>query len=153
MPVFFSQLWLMALIPVGLAIMPINKLTILLLLVLAADVAVALLLAEDLRQYRLHTVPAELGSYSHRLRCWTAAVALSNEVAVNVAEIEELDNETMNARCAALINGYWARQGVVIELSGGHGAPLRSNLQPNGLPPVYSGEDAIPITARLTIRG
>ena len=57
MPVFLSQPWLMALIPVGLAIMPINKLTILLLLVLAADVAVALLLAEDLRQYRLHTVP------------------------------------------------------------------------------------------------
>jgi hypothetical protein len=45
----------MALIPVGLAVMPINKLTILLLLVLAADVAVALLLADDLRQYRLHT--------------------------------------------------------------------------------------------------
>ena len=60
----------MALIPVGLAIMPINKLTILLLLVLAADVAVALLLAEDIRGYRLHTVPGELGSYSHRLRCW-----------------------------------------------------------------------------------
>jgi hypothetical protein len=47
----------MALIPVGLAVMPINKLTILLLLVLAADVAVALLLADDLRQYRLHTAP------------------------------------------------------------------------------------------------
>ena len=61
----------MALIPIGLAIMPINKLTILLLLVLAADVAVALLLAEDFRQYRVHAVPAELGSHSHRLRCWT----------------------------------------------------------------------------------
>ena len=75
MPVFLSHPWLMALIPVGLAIMPINKLTILLLLVLAADVAVALLLAEDLRQYRVHAVPGELGSYSHRLRCWTAATA------------------------------------------------------------------------------
>jgi len=96
----------MALIPLGLAMMPINKLTILLLLVLAADAAVALLLAEDLRQYRRIPLPAELGSYSHRLRCWTAAVALSNEVAVDVAEIEELDNETMNARCAALINRY-----------------------------------------------
>jgi hypothetical protein len=103
-PVVLSQPWLMALIPVGLAIMPLNKLTILLLLVLAADVAVALLLAEDLRQYRLHTVPAELGSYSHRLRCWTAAAARNNEMAVTVAQIEELDNETMNARCAALIN-------------------------------------------------
>ena len=147
MPVFFSQLWLMALIPVGLAIMPINKLTILLLLVLVADVAVALLLAEDLRQYRLHTVPAELGSYSHRLRCWTASAARGNEMAVNIAQIEELDNETMNTRCAALISGYWARQGFVIELSGSQGAPLRSNLQPNGLPPGYSGEDAIPMTA------
>jgi hypothetical protein len=137
----------MALIPVGLAIMPINKLTILLLLVLAADVAVALLLAEDIRGYRLHTVPGELGSYSHRLRCWTAEAARGNEMTVDVAQIEELDNETMNARCAALINGYWARQGV-IELSGGQGAPLRSNLQPNGLPPGYIGEDAIPITAR-----
>ena len=148
MPVFLSQPWLMALIPVGLAIMPINKMTILLLLVLAADVVVALLLAEDLRQYRLHTVPGELGSYSHRLRCWTAAAARGNEIAVNVAQIEELDNETMNARCAALINRYWARQGAVIELSGGLGAPLRSNLQPNGLAPGYSGEDAIPITGR-----
>lgn len=122
MPVFLSQPWLMALIPVGLAIMPINKLTILLLLVLAADVAVALLLAEDLRHYRLRTVPGELGSYSHRLRCWTAEAARGNEMTVDFAQIEELDNETMNARCAALINGYWARQGVVIERSGGQGA-------------------------------
>ena len=149
MPVFLSQPWLMALIPVGLAIMPINKLTILLLLVLAADVAVALLLAEDIRGYRLHTVPGELGSYSHRLRCWMAEAARGNEMAVNAAQIEALDNEAMNARCAALINRYWARQGVVIELSGGQGAPLRSNLQPNGLPPPGDiGEDAIPITAR-----
>jgi hypothetical protein len=51
-PIFLSQPWLMALIPVGLAIMSLNKLTILLLLVLAADVAIVLLLAEDLRQYR-----------------------------------------------------------------------------------------------------
>jgi len=55
-PVFLSKPWLLALIPVGLAIMPINKPTILLLLVLTADVAVALLLAEDFRQYRIHTV-------------------------------------------------------------------------------------------------
>jgi hypothetical protein len=68
-------------------------------------------------------------------------------MAVNVARIEELDNETMNARCAALINRYCARPRVVIELSGGQGAPLRSNLQPNGLPPGDIGEDAIPITA------
>ena len=148
MPVFLSQPWLMALIPVGLAIMPINKLTILLLLVLAADVAVALLLAEDFRQYRLHAVPGEFGSYSHRLHRWTAAVARGNEIAINVAQIDELDNETMNARCAALISRYWARQGVVIELSGAQGAPLRSNLQPNGLPADYSGEDALPINAR-----
>ena len=87
----------MALIPVGLAIMPINKLTILLLLVLAADLAVALLLAEDLRQYRMDAVPGELGSYSHRVRCWTAEAVRGNKV-INVAQIEELDNETMNAR-------------------------------------------------------
>ena len=121
----------MALIPVGLAVMPINKLTILLLLVLAADVAVALPLAEDLRQYRLDAVPAELGSYSHRLRCGTADAVRGNEV-INVAQIEELDDETMNARCTALINRRWARQDVVIELTG---VPLGSNLQPNGLPP------------------
>ena len=109
MPVFLSQPWLMALIPVGLAIMPVNKLTILLLLVLAADVAVALLLAEDLRHYRMQTVPGKLGSHSHRRRCWTADAARGDEMAVNVARIEELDNETMNARCAALINRYCAR--------------------------------------------
>ena len=67
---------------------------------------------------------------------------------VNVAQIEELDNETMNARCSALISRYWARQGFVIELSSSQGAPLRSNLQPNGLPADYSGEDAIPINTR-----
>ena len=148
MPVFLSQPWLIALIPVGLAIMPINKLTILLLLVLAADVAVALLLVDDLRQYRLQAVPGELGSYLHRLRHWTAGAALSNEMTVNVAQIDELDNETMNARCTALISRYWARQGFMIELSSSQGAPLRSNLQPNGLPADYSGEDAIPINAR-----
>ena len=97
----------MALIPVGLAIMPINKMTILLLLVLAADLAVALLLAEDLSQYRLHTVAGELGSYPHRLRCWKLrrheAMRLSR-----FAKIEELDNETLNARCAALIDRHRA---------------------------------------------
>jgi hypothetical protein len=93
-PVFPSQPWLMALIPVGLAIMPINKLTILLLLVLAADIAVALLLAEDLRYYRLRTVPKELGGYSHRLRCWMTEVAPGDEMVVNVA-IEEFDDEMM----------------------------------------------------------
>jgi hypothetical protein len=97
MPVFLSQPWLMALIPIGLAIMPINKLTILLLLVLAADVAVALLLAEDLRRYRLHTVPGELCNYSHRLCCWTAGSAGRDEMAVNVTQIEALDYETSNA--------------------------------------------------------
>jgi hypothetical protein len=122
MPVFLSQPWLMALIPVGLAVVPINKLTILLLLVLAADVAIALLLAEDFRQYRMQTVPGKLGSYSHRLRCWTADPEPGDEMVINVSRIEELDNETMNARCTALINRYWARQGVVIELSGGQGA-------------------------------
>ena len=91
MPVFLSQPWLMALIPVGLAIMPINKLTILLLLVLAADVTVALLLAQDLRHYRMQTVPGKLGSYSHRPRCWTADPARGDEMVVDVARIEELD--------------------------------------------------------------
>ena len=69
-------------------------------------------------------------------------------MAINLAQIEELDHETMNARCAALINRYWARQGIVIELAKDQGTPLRSNLQPNGLPRDYSGEDAISITAR-----
>jgi hypothetical protein len=147
MPVFLSQPWLMALIPIGLAIMPINKLTILLFLVLAADVAVALLLADDFRRYRVHAVPGALGN-SHRLRCWITEVARGNEMAINLARIEEVDHETMNARCAALINRYWARQGIVVELSGVQGSPLQSNLQTNGLPPDYSGEDAIPITAR-----
>ena len=116
----------MALIPVGLAIMPINKMTILLLLVLAADLAVALLLAEDLSQYRLHTVRGELGSYSQRLRCWTLrrhrAMRLSS-----FAQIEELGHQILNARCAALIDRHRARQGVVTESSGGQGMPLWSN--------------------------
>ena len=56
----------MALIPVALAIVPINKLTILLLLVLAADVAVAILLAEDFRQYQLHAVPGALDLAARR---------------------------------------------------------------------------------------
>ena len=68
-------------------------------------------------------------------------------MAVNF-EVEELDDQTMNARCAALVSRYWARQGIVIELAEGRGTPLRSNLQPNGLPRGYSGQDAIPITAR-----
>ena len=107
MPVFLSQPWLMALIPVALAIVPINKLTILLLLVLAADVAVAILLAEDFRQYRLHAVPGALGSYSHRLRCWPAEATRGNEMTVNVAQIEALDDETMNpaARRSPAITG------------------------------------------------
>ena len=107
MPVFLSQPWLMALIPVALAIVPINKLTILLLLVLAADVAVAILLAEDFRQYRLHAVPGALGSYSHRLRCWSAEPTRGNEMTVNVAQIEALDDETMNpaARRSPAVTG------------------------------------------------
>ena len=97
----------MALIPVALAIVPINKMTILLLLVLAADVAVAILLAEDFRQYRLHAVPGALGSYSHRLRCWPAEATRGNEMTVNVAQIEALDDETMNpaARRSPAITG------------------------------------------------
>jgi len=43
------HLWLLALIPVGLAIVPLSKLTILLLLVLALDLTVALLLVQDFR--------------------------------------------------------------------------------------------------------
>ena len=106
-PVFLLQPWLMALIPVALAIVPINKLTILLLLVLAADVAVAILLAEDFRQYRLHAVPGALGSYSHRLRCWPAEATRGNEMTVNVAQIEALDHETMNptARRSSAVTG------------------------------------------------
>jgi hypothetical protein len=152
MPVYLSQPWLMALIPVALAIMPINKLTILLLLVLAADVAVALLLAEDIREYRLHTVPGELGSYSHRLRCWTAEAARGNEMAVNAAQIEALDNETMNAR-ARRSSTVTAATRCRDRTERRSGAPLRSNLHPNGLPPSYSGDDAIPITTPSTVLG
>ena len=60
-----------------------------------------------------------------------------------LAHIEELESAAMDARCAGIISRYWARQGVVIEISGGQGAPVRSNLQSNGLPPGYRGEDAI----------
>ena len=104
MTVFLLQPWLMALIPVGLAIMPINKLTILLLLVLAADVAIGLLLAEDFRQYRMHTVPVKLDRYSHRLRRWGTADTRGNEMAVNIAQIENFDAETTSTRCAALVS-------------------------------------------------
>jgi len=146
-PVFLSQPWLMALIPVGLAIIPLNKLTILLLLVLAADIAVALLLAEDLRQYRPAYRTRGMRQPFNRVCHWMAATTRDNRMAVNF-EVEELDDQTMNARCAALVSRYWARQGIVIELAEGRGTPLRSNLQPNGLPRGYSGQDAIPITAR-----
>jgi hypothetical protein len=123
----------MALIPVGLVIIPLNKLTILLLLVLAADVAVALLLAEDLRQYRPAYRTRGTRQPFHRVCHWTAATTRANQMAVNF-EVAELDDQTMNAGGAALINRYWARQGIVIELAEGKGTPLRSNLQPNGLP-------------------
>jgi hypothetical protein len=65
-----------------------------------------------------------------------------------LAHIEELESAAMNARCAGIISRYWAGQGVVIEVNGGQGAPLRSNLQSNGLPPGYHGKDAIPISRR-----
>ena len=63
-----------------------------------------------------------------------------------LTQIEELENAAMNARCAGIISRYWARQGAAIEISGGQGAPVRSNLQSNGLPRGYRGEDAIPIS-------
>ena len=44
-----ALLWLLAVIPIGFAIMPVSELTIVLLLVLAADVAVWFLLGENLR--------------------------------------------------------------------------------------------------------
>ena len=44
-----AHLWLLAVIPIGFAIIPISELTIVLLLVLAADVAVGFLLGEDLQ--------------------------------------------------------------------------------------------------------
>jgi len=147
-PVLLSQPWLMALIPVGLAIIPLNKLTILLLLVLAADVAVALLLAEDLRQYRPAYRTKGTRQPFHGLSHWTAATTHEPIRWLSTLKLEELDDQTMNARCAALINRYWARQGIVIELANDQGTPLRSNLQPNGLPRGYSGEDAISITDR-----
>jgi len=44
-----AYLWLLAAIPIGLAIIPISELTLVLLLVLAADLAVGSLLREDLQ--------------------------------------------------------------------------------------------------------
>ena len=41
------RLWLLTVVPVAIAIVPISKLTLWLVLVLAVDVAVALLLARD----------------------------------------------------------------------------------------------------------
>jgi hypothetical protein len=46
------RLWLLMVVPVAFAIVPIGKLTLLLVLVLAVDVAVALLLARDFCAYR-----------------------------------------------------------------------------------------------------
>jgi hypothetical protein len=51
------RLWLLTVVPVAIAIMPIGKLTLWLVLVLAVDVAVALLLARDFCAYR----PANAG--------------------------------------------------------------------------------------------
>jgi hypothetical protein len=65
---------------------------------------------------------------------------------IPLAQIEELENAAMNARRAGIISRYWARQGVVIEVSSDQGAPVRSNLQGNGLPPGYRGEDAVPVS-------
>jgi hypothetical protein len=50
-----SQLWLLALIPVGLTIMPMDELTMMLVWMLAAHAAVELLLANDLRRYKSPT--------------------------------------------------------------------------------------------------
>ncbi len=46
------RLWLLTVVPVAIAIMPIGKLTLWLALVLAVDVAVVLLLARDFCAYR-----------------------------------------------------------------------------------------------------
>jgi len=46
------RLWLLTVVPVAIAIMPIGKLTLWLVLVLAVDVAVALLLARDFCAYQ-----------------------------------------------------------------------------------------------------
>src|ERR1044071_7445187 len=86
----------MALIPVGLVIIPLNKLTILLLLVLAADVAVALLLAEALRQFRPAYRTRGPRQPFYRVCHWTAATTRANQMAVNF-EVAELDDQTMNA--------------------------------------------------------
>ncbi len=49
--------WLLTIFPVAMAIIPVGKLTLLLVLVLALDVTVALLLARDFSAYR----PANAG--------------------------------------------------------------------------------------------
>ncbi len=51
------RLWLLTVVPIAIAIFPIGKLTLWLVLVLAVDVAVALLLARDFCAYR----PANAG--------------------------------------------------------------------------------------------
>lgn len=44
-----AHLWLLAVIPIGFAIIPVSELTIGLLLVIAADLTVGFLLGEDLQ--------------------------------------------------------------------------------------------------------
>jgi len=52
-----AHLWLLAVIPIGFAIIPISELTIVLLLALAADLAVGLLLGEDLQPKKRPSSP------------------------------------------------------------------------------------------------
>jgi hypothetical protein len=102
MPVFLPQPWLMALVPVGLAIILLNNLTISLLLVQPRRCCDRSSEQQCYRRIR------GTGQPIHPLRYSRAAAARGNQMAVNVQRrIEEVDDKTINARSAALISRCW----------------------------------------------
>jgi hypothetical protein len=108
MPVFLPQPWLMALVPVGLAIILLNNLTISLLLVQPRRCCGSTAAPRTCRQYRPAYRIRGTGQPIHPLRYWRAAAARGNQMAVNVQRrIEEVDDKTINARSAALISRCW----------------------------------------------
>jgi len=55
--------------------------------------------------------------------------------------------ELHNVKVARMLVDYWRRQGVEIGPNVDPTKALRAKLGPNGLPPGYRGEDAIPVSA------
>ena len=73
-----AHLWLLAVIPIGFAIMPVSELTIVLLLVLAADVAVWFLLGENLRALaERRAIAVRSGQYLKHDYCAVADAGLT----------------------------------------------------------------------------